>query len=302
MIDIRIVEQPNEKTDITKKIMHSLPAWFSPPEDIEKKAIIHRDYPFFAAYDGNMPVGFAALKIHNSFTADIFNVGVLEQYHRQGIGRCLLDAIERYCVDCGYLYLTVKTLDSSAKYEPYEKTRAFYRKVGFVPLEVFTTFWNEENPCLFMVKHLVKHDSLRVIFPSAIPQLLSFVVIAAMHDNKWIYVQHKDRDTYEVPGGHIEPGEAPIEAAKRELYEESGAADFTLDMVCPYGVERDGALTSYGLLYFAQVARFDELPNFEIVERAFFESMPERLTYPNIQPLLMKKVQTWLKEKCNGHE
>jgi hypothetical protein len=48
----------------------------------------------------------------------------------------------------------VKTLDESAEYEPYNKTRAFYQKMGFIPLEVFTTFWNEENPCLFMAKYL----------------------------------------------------------------------------------------------------------------------------------------------------
>ena len=154
MISIKIVEQPDEKTVITQKIMHSLPKWFSPPEDIEKKAIIHRNYPFIAAYDDDMPIGFAALKIHNEYTADIYNIGVLEQYHRQGIGRRLLEAIERYCSGCGYLYLTVKTLDSSAEYEPYDRTRAFYKKVGFIPLEVFSTFWNEDNPCLFLVKRL----------------------------------------------------------------------------------------------------------------------------------------------------
>lgn len=153
-MDIKMVEQPNEKTEITLKIMHSLPAWFSPPEDIEKKAVIHRDYPFFAAYNDDVPIGFIALKIHNQYTADIFNLGVLEQYHRQGAGRRLLEAAERYCVDNGYLYLTVKTIDSSAEYEPYERTRAFYQRMGFIPLEVFTTFWNEENPCLFMIKRL----------------------------------------------------------------------------------------------------------------------------------------------------
>lgn len=139
-------------------------------------------------------------------------------------------------------------------------------------------------------------DSLRVIFPSSIPQQLTFVVIATMYEGKWVYVRHKDRTTYEVPGGHIEQGETPIEAAKRELFEESGATDFSLDMVCSYGVERDGTSTSYGLLYFARVTRFEELPDFEMTERDFFESMPEQLTYPNIQPLLMKKVQSWLKE------
>jgi len=154
VIEIKNVEQPDEKTIITLKIMHSLPAWFSPPEDIEKKAIIHREYPFIAAYNGDDPIGFIALKIHNKYTADIYNIGVLEQYHRQGVGRRLLAAAESYCIDNGYQVLTVKTLDSSAEYEPYERTRAFYQKMGFIPLEVFTTFWNEENPCLFLAKWL----------------------------------------------------------------------------------------------------------------------------------------------------
>jgi len=154
MIKIQMVESPDEKATITLKIMHSLPTWFSPPEDIEKKAIIHRDYPFFAAYDNETPIGFVALKIHNIYTADIFNLGVLEQYHRQGVGRALIESVEQYCVENGHQFLTVKTLDSSAEYEPYERTRAFYVKTGFLPLEVFTTFWNEENPCLFMAKYL----------------------------------------------------------------------------------------------------------------------------------------------------
>jgi GNAT superfamily N-acetyltransferase len=81
-------------------------------------------------------------------------LGVLESHHRQGIGRRLLSIVERYCADNSFLYLTVKTLDSSAIYEPYEKTRAFYQKMGFIPLEVFKMFWNEENPCLFLVKRL----------------------------------------------------------------------------------------------------------------------------------------------------
>jgi len=154
VIDISIVQEPEDKTAITLRIMHSLPAWFSPPDDIDRKAIIHKEYPFFAAYNGAEPIGFITLKIHNQYTADIYNLGVLEQYHRQGVGRRLLEAAEEYCVKNSYIYLTVKTLDSSADYEPYERTRAFYLNMGFIPLEVFTTFWNEENPCLFMVKRI----------------------------------------------------------------------------------------------------------------------------------------------------
>ena len=154
MIEIKELEDPEEKAAVTRKIMRALPAWFSPPEDIEKKAETHKNFPFFVSYDGGEAVGFITLKIHNAFTADIYVIGVLEEYHRRGLGRRLVLAAEQYCIKNGYIYLTVKTLDASAVYEPYEKTRAFYRAMGFIPLEVFPTLWDADNPCLFLAKYL----------------------------------------------------------------------------------------------------------------------------------------------------
>ena len=40
--------------------------------------------------------------------------------------------------------------------------------------------------------------------------------------------RHKNRSTWETQGGHIEGGESLIEAAGRELYEESGAVKYLL--------------------------------------------------------------------------
>lgn len=154
MIEIQRIDNKDEITQITLDIMNALPEWFSPPEDIRNKSMIHRDFPFFVAFDGKKAIGFAALKIHNSCTADIYDLGVLKEYHRQGIGGLLLSRIESYCRDENFAYLTVKTLDESAIYEPYNRTRAFYYKNGFIPLEVFKTLWNEENPCLFLAKYL----------------------------------------------------------------------------------------------------------------------------------------------------
>lgn len=151
-MDIVQIFEPDQKEQITLKIMQALPEWFSPPEDILKKAKIHRDYPFFAAMDGENAVGFLALKIHNEYTADIFNLGVLKSHHRQKLGHRLVAAALDYCAKQNFVYLTVKTLDASADYAPYDSIRSFYLKEGFLPLEVFTTFWDEENPCLFLVR------------------------------------------------------------------------------------------------------------------------------------------------------
>jgi nucleoside triphosphatase YtkD len=122
---------------------------------------------------------------------------------------------------------------------------------------------------------------------------LAFVVVMARSDDKWLFVRHRERDTWEFPGGHIESGEDALTAAKREFYEETGATEFSLDFISYYGVEcEDGAL--YGALYFADVTALGDMPEFEIAERRLFEKLPENLTYAEIYPRLYERAQQWL--------
>ena len=110
--------------------------------------------PFWVAYDGESPVGFIALKVHNAYTAEICVMGILRDYHRQGIGKKLIACCEEFCRESNFEYLTVKTLDGSAQSKSYEKTRQFYTAIGFRALEVFPLYWDKDNPCLFMAKYL----------------------------------------------------------------------------------------------------------------------------------------------------
>lgn len=122
---------------------------------------------------------------------------------------------------------------------------------------------------------------------------MKYVVIVSKYENKWLLVRHKDRNTFEVPGGHIENGEDYISAAKRELYEETGAEDFEIYFVSPYYVEVN-SYTDGGYLFFADIKSLSPLPDYEIEEINLFEIFPNNLTYPHIQPILFNRVQMWL--------
>ncbi len=132
-------------------------------------------------------------------------------------------------------------------------------------------------------------------------KLLKFAVIVARSQGKWVFCKHKERDTYECPGGHREAGEDILTTAKRELYEETGAVEYKLKHICAYSVsqaeDRSGKEASYGMLYFADIMRFDELPEFEIERAELFDQLPQCWTYPEIQPKLLERAWKLITEE-----
>jgi len=131
---------------------------------------------------------------------------------------------------------------------------------------------------------------------------LKYAVICARHRGQWLLSRHRERTTWEIPGGHIEPGETAPEAARRELWEETGVRDADIRPVCVYAVNRNG-IPTYGMLFFAEVHALGTIPQeSEIAEARLFDRLPENLTYPAIQPHLFEKVQGWLNTQSNAGE
>lgn len=80
--------------------------------------------------------------------------GVLPDYHKQGIGRALVNRTLKWAKEHGYEFIQVKTLDEAHPDTYYKGTRKFYLSVGFKPLECLPELWGKENPCLIMIKHI----------------------------------------------------------------------------------------------------------------------------------------------------
>lgn len=125
---------------------------------------------------------------------------------------------------------------------------------------------------------------------------LEFAVIMAKYNNKWVFSKHKQRDTWEIPGGHREKDESINDCASRELVEETGTNKFKLIPLCIYSVEKEGIIIDYGQIFCAEIESLNKLPDFEIEKIEFFYDLPDNLTYPLIQPFIFKKVLEILKQ------
>jgi 8-oxo-dGTP diphosphatase len=126
---------------------------------------------------------------------------------------------------------------------------------------------------------------------------LTYSVISAKFEDKWIFVRHNKRSTWEIAGGHIEKGETSLDAAGRELMEETGALKFSLECISTYSVTIDGE-TGWGRLYIANVTEIGPIPDIsEIAEMKLSDHLPANLTHPDIQPHLFNKTVEYLKNR-----
>lgn len=156
---IRQIKNNQEKQVITRQILEALPEWFGIPEAREDYIKESADQWVLAAYDddslneASQAVAFLNLKATGKDTLELYVMGVLKDYHRQGLGKVLVLKAQELARQEGYSFLQVKTVQMG-KYDSYDKTNAFYLSLGFKEFEVFPDLWDEWNPCQIYVMAL----------------------------------------------------------------------------------------------------------------------------------------------------
>lgn len=152
-MEIRYIENIEEKESISHTILIQLSEWFGLPDSTNEYIENSKEMPFWACFTEDKAVGFLVLKETSEFTAEVYVMGVLKEYHRNGIGRLLYETFEQYARECGYEFVQVKTVKKGC-YKEYDITNAFYERLGFKELECFPTLWDEWNPCQVYVKYI----------------------------------------------------------------------------------------------------------------------------------------------------
>ena len=147
---IQMLDDRQEKQRVARVILEALPEWFGIPEARENYIRESADEIMLVSSEGGEPDGFLCLKETGRDTLELAVMGVLKEYHRQGVGTALVQAAKRIARERGYFFLQVKTVQMG-RYPEYDATNRFYLSLGFKEFEVFPTLWDEWNPCQIYV-------------------------------------------------------------------------------------------------------------------------------------------------------
>jgi len=134
------------------EICKELPEWFTP------KAVqnIRKDFKKLSVLKvvkGKKILGFAIYKSSGK-SLGIEWLAVKKEFQNQGIGKELIEKLEKLAKKKRLEKIETITLDKSTPSRTYESTRAFYKKQGFKKAKVIKRFWGNKNNALFLEKNL----------------------------------------------------------------------------------------------------------------------------------------------------
>ena len=150
-VDWVMQSEVTHRGQVCRAILQALPDWFGRPDAIDDYVTTAERQPMFVALKHDKPVGFVSISQHFARSFEIHSMGVLQPFHRTGIGCALVAQATAFVAAQSGDFLTVKTVSDAWEDENYARTRAFYLGIGFTPIEEFETLWGDV-PCLMLIK------------------------------------------------------------------------------------------------------------------------------------------------------
>jgi ribosomal protein S18 acetylase RimI-like enzyme len=137
------------------EIVCGLPDFFTADVPARVRGDLDRHEGWVLA-EGEEIVAFAIIDRRPPEAAEILWIAVQPGRHRSGYGTRLLDHVLGALRDQGVALVEAKTLDRSADYTPYEATRAFWERNGFVQVDRIDEppGWEPGNPAAVLVAAL----------------------------------------------------------------------------------------------------------------------------------------------------
>ncbi len=132
-MDVAVTQEKNpvETRRLLEALTARLPQWFGQADSNRHYAEQAEILDGWVARIGQNRVGLLLLKRHSPASAEIYWLGVDPDRHRHGVGRALIEAVERRLRNEEARFLFVMTLHPDVDYEPYARTRAFYERLSF---------------------------------------------------------------------------------------------------------------------------------------------------------------------------
>jgi GNAT superfamily N-acetyltransferase len=133
-------------------IVRGLPDYFT--DDVPAK--VQRDAARHDAWviaDSGTVAGFAVAARKSPGGAEILWIAIDAAHRGRGHGTRLLGHVLDYLATAGISVVEAKTLDRSSGYRPYEATRAFWERNGFVQVDTIDPLpgWRPGNPAAIYV-------------------------------------------------------------------------------------------------------------------------------------------------------
>jgi ribosomal protein S18 acetylase RimI-like enzyme len=178
----------SEVTIDCERILRTLPEWFGIEESLNEYVADTQRFPTFVAKESEQVVGFITARQRFESAWEIHCLAVERAKRGTGVGRLLVKGLEEWLHTKQAKYVQVETIAENHPSAEYAETRAFYNKMGYEPLEVFTEIWGTANPCLQLIKHLPGANVLACPCDYArdiervIALLLNYRTAASLHD------------------------------------------------------------------------------------------------------------------------